>query len=169
MGKKVMVMGIQEGLAMTTIKYRKSVALGRFIILLGFVLGSVFLILSTIFDEAPFYRKLYWFTAAIAALWYFGRISLLMIIKMPKNRILFSFDSDYFYVKQETISTSRIQKIDFISNVPTGFLGVKCPGYVIECFDNEKVMVPMYFVLSKKEQPVITKKLKQYTSQRKAR
>lgn len=77
-----------------------------------------------------------------------------------------SFNSENMYVKGREISRKNIRKIDMTGNAPIGFLGIKTPAYVIHCFDHEKIIIPTYYVLTKKDETRITRSLRKYTSQR---
>ncbi len=151
---------------METIKYRKIVVLGRIFFAWTFVLGSIFLILASIFLEAPLYRKILSVVAAAAGFWLFGRIFILLHFLFFKNPTMLRYDSENVYVKDRVISRKNIRKIDMTGNAPTGFLGLKSPAYVIHCFDQEKIIIPTYYVLTKKDETRITKSLKKYTSQK---
>jgi hypothetical protein len=151
---------------METIKYRKIVVLGRFMISGGFVLTSLLLILASIYLEAPLYRKILSVGAAIAGFAYFGRLFILMHVLLFKNPTMVSFDSENLFVKERVISRKDIQKIDKVGNAPIGFLGIKTPAYVVHCFNGEKINIPTYYVLTNKDEMKISKTFKNYSSKR---
>jgi hypothetical protein len=152
---------------MKIIKYRKIVVLGRILICLGFVLLGILLLNAAFDSDTIALRKVYYFLASIVSFLFFGRILLLMIYVLLKNSTLFSYDQSKMDVKNKEISRKDIIKVESVGEVPTGFLGTKSYGFAIHCKDKETILIPTYYVLTKKDMMEITNTLIQYVSNHK--
>lgn len=152
---------------MNTITYRKSAVLLRFFIGLGFIIVSILLVLASLFLEATWFRKLLSILAAIAGFWYFGRLWIVMIGLLLKNPILASYDNEQITVNGRSVKRSNLTKLEKVSSVPAGILGIKTTGFLLHTKDEGTIPIPTFYILNEKEEAEIRKTLNKYINERK--
>lgn len=152
---------------MKIIKYRKSVALGRFAIALGFVLVAAFLIYEGIYSDATLPRRIFYIATAVIGVSYFGRLLVVYAYTVIKNPTMLSYDAEKLHINGVEIPRKGINKVQVDTNIPTGILGIKTPAFTIIYNGQEKQHALTYYVLTSKDQNEIFHRLKEYVSNHK--
>jgi hypothetical protein len=151
---------------MKTVNYRTTTIMGRLILCILFILTGVALILASMYLEAPTLRKVISVTAGILGIAFFGRMAIMLIILLFKNKQMFRYDQETITVMDKSIKLDTIKDVEEENNIPTGYLGIKTPAYVLNAAGGERIYIPTFYVISKKDYPVILQTLKGIVSDR---
>ncbi|MCM3123871.1 MULTISPECIES: DUF5381 family protein [unclassified Mesobacillus] len=151
---------------MMIVNYRTSTIIGRLLICALFILTGVALILASIYLEAPALRKVISVSAGILGIGFFGRMGIMLIILLLKNKQMFRYDQENITVKDKTIKLDTIKKIEIENDIVTEYLGIKTPAFVLKMQGSESIYIPTYYVISKKDFHVVHKILKGIVSDR---
>ncbi|RSD27014.1 DUF5381 family protein [Mesobacillus subterraneus] len=151
---------------MKIVKYRTATIIGRISICLLFIVSGVALILASMYLEAPTGRKIISVVAGIMGILFFGRMLLMLMILLIKNKQMFRYDKENIIIRDKTIKLDTIKKVEVENDIPTGYLGIKTPAFVLNIKDGESIHIPTYYVISKKDFPVFNTTLKQIVSDR---
>lgn len=151
---------------MKIVNYRTSTIIGRLLVCAIFILSGMALILSSIYLEAPTVRKVFSVAAGILGILFFGRMAMMLIILLFKNKKMFSYDQENITVREKTIRLDTIKNVEQENDIQTGYLGIKTPAFVLNIKGGEAIYIPTYYVISKKDYPIIHKKLKGIISDR---
>ncbi|MBT2678716.1 DUF5381 family protein [Bacillus sp. ISL-35] len=151
---------------MKIVNYRTSTIIGRLLICALFILTGVALILASIYLEAPALRKVVSVTAGILGIGFFGRMGIMLIILLIKNKQMFQYDQENITVRDKTIILDTIKNIEIENGIRTEYLGIKTPAFILTIRGGESIYIPTYYVISKKDFPVVHKTLKGIVSDR---
>jgi hypothetical protein len=154
---------------MKIVNYRTSTIIGRLLICALFILTGVALILASIYLEAPTPRKVISVSAGVLGIGFFGRMSVMLIRLLLKNNPMFRYDKENIIVKDKTIKLDSIKHVQEENHILTEYLGIKTPAFVLITEGGESIYIPTYYVISKKDYPVIHKILKGIISDRRKR
>ncbi|WP_102264419.1 hypothetical protein [Mesobacillus jeotgali] len=151
---------------MKIVNYRTTTILGRLLICAIFIITGVALILASIFMDAPTIRKVISVTAGIIGIIYFGRMAIMLNILLLRNKQMFSYDKEIITVRDQSVKLNSIKNVEEENNIPTGYLGIKTPAYVLNLIGGDSIYIPTYYAISKKDYPVILQTLKGIVSDR---
>ncbi|MFS0864289.1 DUF5381 family protein [Fredinandcohnia sp. 179-A 10B2 NHS] len=154
---------------MKKVNYRTSTILGRLVICAIFIVPSVSLILAGLFLDASAIRKIISIVAGLVGIVFCGRISIMLIILLLTNKKMFSYDNEEIFVKNKHINIEKIKKVDVENNIQTGYLEIRTPAYVLYSADGERIYIPTFYVVAKKDYPVILQTLKDIVSDKSKR
>jgi hypothetical protein len=129
----------------------------------------VALIIASIYLEAPAIRKVISVTAGILGIGFFGRMAVMLIILLFKNKQMFSYDMENIIVKGKTIKLDSIKDVEVENYIRTEYLGIKTPAFVLNLKNGEPIYISTYYVISRKDFPEIRKTLKAFVSDRSKR
>lgn len=151
---------------MKTVNYRTKTIIGRIMLCVGFILTGVALILASMYLEAPTLRKVISVTAGVLGIAFFGRMAIMLIILLFKDKQMFCYDKETITIRDKSFKLDTIKDVEEENNIPTGYLGIKTPAYVLNAAGGERIYIPTFYVISKKDYPVILQKLKEIVSDR---
>ncbi|WP_079506506.1 DUF5381 family protein [Mesobacillus jeotgali] len=151
---------------MKKVNYRTSTIIGRLLVCALFILSGAALILASIYLEAPTVRKVFSVAAGILGILFFGRMAIMLIILLFKNKNMFSYDQENITVRDKTIKIDSIKSVEQENDIQTGYLGIKTPAFILNIKGGEPIYIPTYYVISKKDYPIIHKTLKAIVSDR---
>ncbi|ALC89262.1 hypothetical protein AM500_05280 [Bacillus sp. FJAT-18017] len=151
---------------MKVVNYKTSTILGRLAICIGFVITGISLILASIFLEASFIRKFFSVIGGVLGIIVFGRLGLMVLILLFKDKEMFRYDQESIIVKNRKLNLNNIRKVEVENEIPTGYLGIKTPAFILNTHDREKIFIHTYYCISKKDYPVINRTLKDIVSDR---
>jgi hypothetical protein len=154
---------------MKVVNYRASTIIGRLLICALFIVIGVALIFASIYLEAPTPKKVISVTAGVLGIGFFGRMSVMLIRLLLKNNQMFRYDMENIIVKDKTIKLASIKHIEEENDIRTEYLGIKTPAFVLIIEDGKSIYIPTYYAISKKDYPVIHKRLKGIVSDRRKR
>lgn len=154
---------------MKIVNYRTSTIIGRLLVFSLFVLSGVALILASIYLEAPMVRKVFSVAAGILGILFFGRLALMVIVLLFKNKQMFSYDKENITVRDKTFKLDSVKNVEEQNDIKTEYLGIKTPAFVLNIKSGESIYIPTYYVISKKDYPIIHKTLKAIVSDRRKR
>lgn len=124
------------------------------------------LILASIYLEAPVLRKVFSVAAGILGIVFFGRMAVMLIILLFKKKQMFRYDKEKITVRDKTIKLDTIKNIEIENDIRTEYLGIKTPSFLLNIQGGESIYIPTYYVVSKKDFPVVHKTLKGIISDR---
>lgn len=90
----------------------------------------------------------------------------MLIILLFKSKKMFSYDQDNITVRDKTIKIDTIKSVEQENDIQTGYLGIKTPAFILNINGAESIYIPTYYVISKKDYPIIHKTLKAIVSDR---
>ena len=151
---------------MKIVNYRTSTIIGRLLVCAIFILSGVALILASIYLEAPTVRKVFSVAAGILGILFFGRMAIMLIILLFKNKKMFSYDHENITVRGKTFKLDSVKNVEEQNDIKTEYLGIKTPAFVLNIKSGESIYIPTYYVISKKDYPIIHKTLKAIVSDR---
>jgi hypothetical protein len=151
---------------MKVVNYKTSTILSRLAICIGFVITGISLILAGIYLEASFIRKFFSIIAGVLGILFFGRMGRMVLILLFRDKQMFRYDQETIIVKDRKLSLNSIRKVEEENEIPTGYLGIKTPAFILKNHDGEQVFIPTYYCISKKDYPVIRQTLKDIVSDR---
>ncbi|MBT2684177.1 DUF5381 family protein [Bacillus sp. ISL-37] len=151
---------------MKTVNYRTKTIIGRIMLCVGFILTGVALILASTYLEAPTLRKVISVTAGVLGIAFFGRMAIMLIILLFKDKQMFCYDKETITIRDKSFKLDTIKDVEEENNIPTGYLGIKTPAYVLNAAGGERIYIPTFYVISKKDYPVILQTLKEIVSDR---
>ncbi|MBT2694773.1 DUF5381 family protein [Bacillus sp. ISL-55] len=151
---------------MKTVNYRTKTIIGRIMLCVGFILTGVALILASMYLEAPTLRKVISVTAGVLGIAFFGRMAIMLIILLFKDKQMFCYDKETITIRDKSFKLDTIKDVEEENNIPTGYLGIKTPAYVLNAAGGERIYIPTFYVISKKDYPVILQTLKEIVSDR---
>ncbi|ALC89261.1 hypothetical protein AM500_05275 [Bacillus sp. FJAT-18017] len=151
---------------MKVVNYKTSTILGRLAAFMVLVITGVSLIWASLFLEASFIRKFFSIIAGVLGIIVFGRLVLMILICLFSDKQMFRYDQESIIVKDRKLSLNKIRKVEEQNNIPTGYLEIKTPAFILNTHDGEKIFIHTYFVISKKDYIVISRTLKDIVSDR---
>ena len=152
---------------MKSLTYRRSTILNRIILTGGFVLVGILLILAGLNEGEAISNRIYFILAGIVGIPYFGRYFILYIVLLLRNKTIASYDDYTIKVKNRQFSLHEVQKVAKTSSFPVGFLWIHTPAYTILTFTGEKVYIPTYYAMTKKDEGEVYDILKHVISNKK--
>jgi hypothetical protein len=105
-------------------------------------------------------------TAGIIGIGFFGRMGIMLIILLFKNKQMFRYDNENITVRDETIKLDAIKNIEIENGIRTEYLGIKTPAFILNIRGGESIYIPTYYVISKMDFHVVHKTLKGTVSDR---
>ncbi|WLR55425.1 DUF5381 family protein [Mesobacillus subterraneus] len=154
---------------MNIVKYRTSTIIGRLLVCALFIFSGLALILASIYLEAPTVRKVFSVAAGILGILFFGRMAIMLIFLLFNNKKMFGYDRENITVRDKTFKLDSVKNVEEQNDIKTGYLGIRTPAFVLNIKSGESIYIPTYYVVSKKDYPIIHKTLKAIVSDRKKR
>ncbi|WP_226642922.1 hypothetical protein [Mesobacillus subterraneus] len=148
---------------MKTVNYRTKTIIGRIMLCVLFILTGVALILTSTYLEAPTLRKVISVTAGVLGIAFFGRMAFMLIILLFKDKQTLCYDKETITIRDKSFKMDTIKGVEEENNIPTGYLGIKTPAYVLNAAA-ENVSTPTFNVISKEDYPVILQTLRKKLS-----
>jgi hypothetical protein len=151
---------------MKIVNYRTSTIIGRLLISALFILTGVAMIIASNKPEAPTANRIYFLSAGILGIGFFGRMAVMLVILIFNNKQMFRYDKENITVKDKTIKLDTIKNVEVENDIRTEYLGIKTPAFVLNIKGGDSIYIPTYYVISKKDYLVIFKTLKAIVSDR---
>jgi hypothetical protein len=152
---------------MKSVTYRRSTIFNRVILTGGFVLVSILLIMAGLNEDEAIFNGIHYLLAGIVGVPYFGRYFILYMILLLKNKTIVSYDDYTIKVKNREFSLHEVQKVSMTRSFPVGFLWIHTPAYMILTFTREKLYIPTYYAMTKKDEREVYDILKHIISNKK--
>jgi hypothetical protein len=73
---------------------------------------------------------------------FFGRMAIMLIILIFKNKRMFSYNQENITVRDKTIKIDSIKSVEQENDIQTGYLGIKTPAFIL----NIKGGDPIYII-----------------------
>lgn len=84
----------------------------------------------------------------------FWQDGIMLIILLFKNKQMFCYDQETITVRDKSIKLDPIKNVEEENHIPTGYLGIKTPAYMLNAAGGERIYIPTFYVISKKDYPV---------------
>jgi hypothetical protein len=96
---------------MKIVSYRTSIIIGRLLICALFILTGVGLIIASNNPEAPTANQVYYVSAGILGIGFFGRMAVMLVILLFRDKQMFRYDKENITVKDQTIKLETLKML----------------------------------------------------------
>lgn len=146
---------------MNAISYRKSVAWGKSLGSLLFVLACLFLLYAAFFMDTSFIRKFFCITSAIIGIPFFGGY---LVVSLPKalksDTKLLTYDQHSISDGTQTVAWAEITSISYSGPSIRRWLLPKLPVLIFHLKNRETWIVNTYYLLTDSEIQSVMKRLR---------
>ncbi|EGG34768.1 DUF5381 family protein [Paenibacillus sp. HGF5] len=146
---------------MNAISYRKSVAWGKALGSLLFVLACLFLLYAAFFMDTSFIRKFFCITSAIIGIPFFGGYLFVSLPKALKSDTqLLTYDQNSISDGKRIVAWEEIASISYSGPSIREWLLPKFPKLIFHLKNRETWMVNTYYLLTDTEVQSVMKRLR---------